>query len=373
LANSGFSNFKDLNICFIAGTLGKGGAEKQAYYLLELLSNAGANVMVISLTKGEYWEPHLKALNIPVIWVGQAKSKFGRLWKIVKTLRKNKNFTIIQGLHYHCSPYIAITGKLLGRKTIGAIRNEGKQELSRIDPVSLFVSLRLIDLFAANSRQAINNLSSHPVLKNKLFYLPNIIKNDFPQIKDQFEDLTNKDPITILTIGRLGPQKRIDRFLRIIRGLYQCGWPVKGIVIGKGPDELHLKELAKESGVNDHISFEGEIPEVSSYYEQADLFFLTSDYEGTPNVIMEAMAFGVPIVATHVGEVSNMISNHKSGILVQPQNELDFVDRAEELIKDSMKRDKMVKAAFDYLKANHSDKVLQDSLLNLYSKLFIKS
>src|SRR5437868_4062131 len=59
-------------ICFLAGTLGQGGAERQLFYILRALSESGAEVRLLSLTQGEFWQEKIEALGVKVIWVGQS-------------------------------------------------------------------------------------------------------------------------------------------------------------------------------------------------------------------------------------------------------------------------------------------------------------
>src|SRR4051812_16885829 len=75
---------KGLRICFLAGTLGQGGAERQLYYILKCLTECGAEAHLLCLTKGEHWEAPISDLGIPVHYVGGPSSRFGRLLGIIK-------------------------------------------------------------------------------------------------------------------------------------------------------------------------------------------------------------------------------------------------------------------------------------------------
>src|SRR5688572_14190454 len=68
-----------LRICLLAGTLGQGGAERQLYYIVKVLRNEGVEVRVLSLTRTEYWEQHIRDLGVPVVWVGERTARFARL------------------------------------------------------------------------------------------------------------------------------------------------------------------------------------------------------------------------------------------------------------------------------------------------------
>src|SRR5262245_17804632 len=93
-----------LKLCFLAGTLEQGGAERQLYYILEALCQAGANPRLLSLDQGGFWEPKLQELGVRVTWVG-AGSRWQRLLRIVKELRKDCP-DILQSQHFYTNAYV---------------------------------------------------------------------------------------------------------------------------------------------------------------------------------------------------------------------------------------------------------------------------
>ena len=97
---------------------------------------------------------------------------------------------------------------------------------------------------------------------------------------------------------------------------------MKGLIAGDGPLYKSLRTQATELGLfPDHVEFRGEVQNMASIYEEADLLVLTSDFEGTPNVILEAMASGLPVVATAVGGVPEIVEDCKTGFLIHPYDE----------------------------------------------------
>ena len=100
----------------------------------------------------------------------------------------------------------------------------------------------------------------------------------------------------------------------------QTSHKVKGLVLGTGPMEAFLKNLAKERGLlGKYVEFLGNQEDVASIYQQAAILVLPSAYEGTPNVVLEAMATGLPIVATNVGGIPDLIKDSETGYLTKPR------------------------------------------------------
>jgi glycosyltransferase involved in cell wall biosynthesis len=101
----------------------------------------------------------------------------------------------------------------------------------------------------------------------------------------------------IVAAGRLVRRKRFDIFLESIAKVRQVR-PVRASLFGEGPCLDELIALAQQLGISEIVSFNGFAPELSTIYGSADLFVMTSDYEGFGNVLVEALAFGLPVVST---------------------------------------------------------------------------
>src|SRR5258706_1735559 len=92
-----------LRVCFIAGTLGQGGAERQLFYMLQAMRAQGTPLRVLSLTQGEFWEQRIRALGVPVVWVGERTSRLARLCRIVKELAPDRP-DVLQSSHFYTNP-----------------------------------------------------------------------------------------------------------------------------------------------------------------------------------------------------------------------------------------------------------------------------
>ncbi len=126
-------------------------------------------------------------------------------------------------------------------------------------------------------------------------------------------------PIRILTVCRLEPGKGLDVLVRSLRSLLGEGLKVEWWCVGQGPSERDLQCLIESLGISKHVKFAGYVPhgpKLFSFYKKADIFVLPSFNEGIPNVILEAMAHSLPIVATDVGSIGQVITNGVEGALV---------------------------------------------------------
>jgi glycosyltransferase involved in cell wall biosynthesis len=138
--------------------------------------------------------------------------------------------------------------------------------------------------------------------------------------------------------------------------------------VGAGPLHGDLEKQAIELGlIPDAVEFRGAVADMKSVYQEADLLILTSDFEGTPNVVLEAMASGLPVVATQVGGLKEIIRNGETGYLVEPDSP-ETIERLLSLIEDSSLRCNVGMRARQYVKSEHSVERLPALLENLYSQ-----
>jgi len=321
-------------ICFIVGTLSQGGAERQLYYMLRILHEEGNKVIVLCLTQGEYWEPRIKKLGVTVVWVGQRKARSLRLLRILREVHRLKP-DILQSSHFYTNFPTAIAGKIFGIPAIGAVRTDCLNEVAGLGRTLGVLNLKSPRLIAGNSTAALKNARKCGVPEPRLFFLPNVV--DCTEF--QFAARVPRNVIRLVTAGRLVGQKRHDRFIRLISRLRSSvASPVKGIIVGAGPEREVLEHQIVDLQLEEHVDFLGLSRNMKSIYDEADIFVLTSDFEGTPNVILESMASGVPVVSTDVGDVSALIEDGVSGFIVNSECEEDLLIRVQQLIQDSHKR-----------------------------------
>jgi glycosyltransferase involved in cell wall biosynthesis len=124
------------------------------------------------------------------------------------------------------------------------------------------------------------------------------------------------DEIAIVGVGRLEPQKRFDLLLQAFAPLAHRRPELKLFVAGDGGARQALEGERDRLGLGGASRLLGHVADPSDIYQAADLFVQSADYEGTPNAVLEAMAFEVPIVATDAGGTSELIRHGEDGLIV---------------------------------------------------------
>jgi glycosyltransferase involved in cell wall biosynthesis len=357
---------RDTSVTFIAGTLGRGGAERQLYYNLSALAACGATARVLSLTSGEFWENRIRALGVEVIWVGQSGHRLVRLRSIVHLLRQQKP-DFVQSQHFFANLYAAMAGRLTGIHDIGAIRSSGHDEVIEHGPVFGPASLKLPRALVVNSQAAVENVLRRNVPPERVYLLPNVVDTDeFAPPAER----RNSGPLHILTVGRLVPVKRQDLLVRAAASLRQKLGRVVVTIAGPGPLEPELRRLGDELGFGSDLRLPGALDGAAlvDAYQNADLFVLTSEFEGTPNALMEAMAAALPVVATDVGGIPALVKHDRTGLLVPPGSD-ELVASLEQLAGDTARQRELGSAARKHIVEHHSVRMLPHALEEIYNAI----
>jgi len=350
-------------ICFLAGTLGQGGAERQLFYILKTLQARGTRLRLLSLTRNEFWHEPIEQLGVPITWVGRSQSRVARVSNIIAALRQQKP-DIIQSSHFYTNLYACAAARVMGSREIGAIRSDVEGAVQDNGWLLGKMSLRMPRVMAANSMAGIRQATALGVHPGRLHFLPNVI--DTVQFSPKSGPRTGQ--VVVLAVGRCVTEKRLDRFLSIMAKLRQrAQTDVRGLILGDGPLRSSLEKQAIDLGLApEAVGFSGTVSDVARFYRDADMLLLTSDGEGTPNVILEAMASGLPVVATKVGGTPEIVTHGRTGYLFEPANEEAAVRALHTLLSDADLRTAMGRRAREHVVANYSMERLSDVLRRLY-------
>jgi glycosyltransferase involved in cell wall biosynthesis len=355
----------------LAGTLGQGGAERQLFYNLKCLTECGAKVDLLCLTKDEYWEKPISNLGIAIHYVGGTSSRLGRLLQVFRVVRRLRP-QVVQCQHFYTGIYGAVAGRFLGVPSIGAVRSDGFWELKTNGRFWFNLSLVLPHWIAANSQRAIENLRSLGYNPEKFLLLPNVLDTKWfrPVAQHRFED-----EFVILGVGSLERAKRFDRLLEIaaqLRGRIHRNLRV--VIAGDGRQRHEIETLAEQTrqkGVN--VELTGRVADPLPLFQRADVLLLTSDREGTPNVVMEAMACSLPVVTTNVGGVSELVKNSEAGFLFEPDDHPSALASIERLAREPGLAQEIGTRARLFIEKHHSVSLLPEILAGFYAKVLSPS
>ncbi len=200
-------------------------------------------------------------------------------------------------------------------------------------------------MISLSSGVAADYLQIIPAMKDKISIIPNI---GWPEYVKQKENSNIDGVVRLLACGRLEEQKDYPTMLKALQILSRQKIQFTLTILGRGSKENDLRVLAEELGLTNKIHFKGFTSEVSEYYYNSDLFLLSSKWEGFGNVIVEAMAHGLPVISADCPHGPAEIIDHRKNGLLFPVG--DFVQLSEsinELLSNKILREQISKTGIE--------------------------
>ena len=173
-------------------------------------------------------------------------------------------------------------------------------------------------------------------------------------------------PVKLLTIGRLTPVKNQSL---MIRAMVQLPEDVTLTIVGEGSERPVLLRLRTELGLEGRVYFSGEVHDVRPYLSAAQIFVLTSRYEGLPLSILEAMSAGLPVVSTDVGGISEAVLQGKTGLLVPRGDLAAMVASLQELIHNPETRSRFGAAGRRHYELHYKLSRFIAQMTNVYREM----
>ncbi|MBC8402643.1 MAG: glycosyltransferase family 4 protein [Candidatus Marinimicrobia bacterium] len=175
---------------------------------------------------------------------------------------------------------------------------------------------------------------------------------DFNSIRQKY-NLPKQRPVVGI-FGRLEPQKQINLFLDVAQSIRNEYLEAIFLIVGDGSLKDKINRYACDLGIDDSVIIMGHQNNLDALYTYCDIVLLTSASEGVPNVLIEAMLFGRPIVAFDVGGVQELIQSGKTGVVVPPNDVQSMTKETLRLLKSDEIRESLGRAAKRHIKENYS-------------------
>ena len=362
-----------------------GGAEKQAERLAEYMAAHSVDVGV--LTRGAQGLPSYERRKgywisrIPQHGPGKLKMVTFTVGAMLALFRHRRSYSVLHA-HLAFAPAVAaaIMGRLLGKRVIVKFGNSGPfgdvqvSQGSARGRLKLALLRRWVDVNIALDAEMEAELLAAGFARQRVRRMVNGIdttafqtQHDKPAAKAA---LGLADKTVLLFVGRLVPQKALPSlFIALQQALIQCP-QLHLVLLGQGEDRAALEQLAHELDLDSHITFAGNVDNVHQHLDATDIFVLPSLAEGISNALLEAMATGLPCIATAVGGTPEVLDNGRCGILLPPNQPTQLANAIIELSINSDKAARLGAAARDRIMSHYAFTVVGDLYRTLYEQLF---
>ena len=191
--------------------------------------------------------------------------------------------------------------------------------------------LRSADVVAVEGQYSAERLFSAGLNRSKILWPTTVFK-----IPDYIPFTNQKADFDLIFVGSLVNVKRIDRLLRITGALKKKDKKIRLAIVGNGPLRTSLEKLTCHLGIEDNVTFCGAVSnsEVAGYLNRSKVFIMTSETEGLPVAMIEALSCGLPVVVPDVGDIRAVVTHGKNGFLVDFSNEYAVVKALWKILTD---------------------------------------
>jgi glycosyltransferase involved in cell wall biosynthesis len=319
---------------YVVGQLGLGGLERQLYYLLSNLDHARycPGVVVWTLSHNDKYYKDIEALKIPLYGFPPEWSPLSKL-KALRALTRQLKPEVIHSYDFYTNFAVAYAAWATKTLAIGSRRSEYNPHKQRRGGVKRLLNTKWPAFHILNSTPS-------PDAANRAFSVFTsrhvfIVRNALDLNLFMCVSKASQKRDYVAAIGSLMPVKRWDRLLRVVRDLKGIlGKDIRFQIAGDGPLRHTLDKLADDLGVSKIVEFRGAVHDIPAFLGGAKFLVHTSESEGCPNVVMEAMACGLPVVAMETGEIPYLVEDGKTGFVVRQEDETTFAERVTLLLGD---------------------------------------
>lgn len=248
---------------------------------------------------------------------------------------------------------------------------------NQLDRWSLRVPSRIITVCQAFERQ----LSFRGAPPSRIKVLHNGISQDWLDAREGIDGQTatayddrsggRRHERVVLAVGRLSEEKAFTDLIVAMDKLRQLrpGLFVRLLIVGEGPERTRIEKAVHDLKLEDRVKMVGYVPDVRPYYRVADALAVSSLSEGSPNALLEAMAAGIPVVATAVGGIPEIVIDKETGLLTEPRNPCAMASAMDLVLTDTQLAEALVRNARERIKSRHSPESRALFLLKLYEEV----
>jgi N-acetylgalactosamine-N,N'-diacetylbacillosaminyl-diphospho-undecaprenol 4-alpha-N-acetylgalactosaminyltransferase len=315
-------------VTFLINSLSSGGAEKVLSVLANELVKQTFQVEIIFLEKNEFYKLDDRVKKTYLSDFNGKESGLKKLlyipilaWKLKKYIKQN-NINLIQS-HIYRANYVNVLAKIFGTNHKTQIVNAGRisryKELGLIGKINLWLIKWLYakaDLIILKSKGMQEDMQNLFKFKNKQIVInnPYDIKKIQKLALEKFDDfMFDKSKKYLISVGRLIKLKRNSDLIEILPNLNEN---IEIIFLGDGEEKENLVSLAKSLKVAKRVHFLGRVKNPYKYMAKSDIFVSCSESEGFPNVLVEAMICGIPVISSDcISGPMEILGDNEYGLL----------------------------------------------------------
>ena len=349
----------------IVGSIdGIGGAEKNIEILCEELDGNSFKVDLLFLYgEGKIGERlRVKGINVEYLKYNTS-GKMKNIYNVFKKVNSEK-YDCIYLWGFKVSLIFRVVAIVKGFKNIVIAQRSTDTDRGRVKSIIDSFLSKFTKKYIFNAKEAMNIFENREKIeKSKCLYIPNGIKID-----EKFEKVRIKEKKILINVANLRDIKGQIYLLEAVSRLKSELKDFILIIVGEGPERKKLEAYIELKKLEENVLLIGQKDNIYNILKYGDIFILPSLREGMPNALMEAMACGLPCIATNVGAVPDLLDK-QGGIVVTPKNSSEILEALRYLINDEEKLISMGLYNQKYMKKNFSVEKMVKETENLIKSI----
>ena len=275
------------------------------------------------------------------------------MWSALTSLIRDRNIQIVHAHDYKTDLLALLLARTTGVKPMATVHGwtgHSRRERYCYYPADkwLLASFPMLVAVSSEIRATLIRAGARPErIRTVLNAIDNTLFRRDPRRRDVVRHMLGfaDQDVVIGTVGRLEPQKRFDVLIASVADLVRVRPSLRLVIAGAGSMSAELEAQARRELPDGVCSFLGHRADVADLHNAFDVFVQSSDYEGTPNAVLEAMALETPIVATDVGGTGELVADGLHALLVRPNDAQALAAAIERTLDDPAATARRVRAA----------------------------
>lgn len=327
-----------MRIILFTDSLGAGGAQRQLVGLAKLLKEAGEEVTVLTYHKDEFYAPVLKENGVKYVFLENSKKSLTRIVNVIKYVRHENTDVLIS--YQEVPSLIACLAKICCPKIKLVVSERNTTQVITKNEKIRFFLYRWANAIVPNSYSQEKFIKSHyPKLADKVTTITNYVDLEKFNLPERYKNSSR--PIIMVAASIFGSKNTLG-FIEALRLIKDKG--LNFTVKWYGYSERNIdyfnqcKEKIKEYGIDEYIQLLPKTQNIKECYAECDIFCLPSFFEGTPNVICEAISCGCPVLCSDVCDNYIYVHEGKNGTLFDPKSPESIASAIERILSINEKQ-----------------------------------
>lgn len=372
---SGSGKTDPARILYLIVTLPVGGAEEHLLSLIRNLDRSRYDPLVCCIGKSGPIGGEIEKTGVCVVELGMlSRGGFDRrIVRMIREVLRREKISLLHSHLYHANFYGRLAAFQEHIPAVCTIHNTYARPKLHRRFLNRWLARRSSRIIAVSGPVHDDIVRYDGVDPSKITVIPNGVdmsRFDISLSREQSRERLGVplECFLVGAVGRLEEQKGLSYLIEAIRILVEGGKNVSLLVVGSGREEGRLREQAANSGIADSVFFLGTRRDVPELYRAMDVFALSSLWEGGPITLLEAMASGVPVVATPVGFVPEVLQDGKNGFIVPIRDPEGLAEALWKVHEDPFTAEAAAQAGRETVRDRYSHQFLAERVMAVYEE-----